>query len=61
MNGSGYGQTVWLYNVDDEGVYLLAHLNSYDKKIAVGKNYLIQKKRRNPFNHNSDKHKGLGR
>ena len=39
MPDSGYGQVVWLYNVDGEGIYLLAHLNSYDSKIAVGKEY----------------------
>ncbi len=39
MPDSGYGQSVWLYNVDDEGVYLLAHLSAYDSQIAVGKEY----------------------
>jgi murein DD-endopeptidase MepM/ murein hydrolase activator NlpD len=118
MPDSGYGQVVWLYNVDGEGIYLLAHLNSYDSKIAVGKEYfpgetvayvggsgrgkmnmwdphlhlsyhkkkydknfiqqktitminnnvilgngysMIREARRDPFNHNSEGHKGFGR
>lgn len=39
MHDSGYGQVVWLYNIDGEGIYLLAHLNAYDSQIAVGKEY----------------------
>lgn len=119
MHDSGYGQVVWLYNIDGEGIYLLAHLNAYDSQITVGKEYfpgdtvayvgasghgklnywdgphlhlsyhkkkydknfiqqktitminnniilgngysIIREARRDPFDHNSIKHKGFGR
>lgn len=34
-----YGKTVWLYNIDGPGVYLLAHLSKFPDDIYVGKEY----------------------
>ena len=37
--GSGYGQTIFLYNLNGKGIYQLSHLSAYDKNIYVGKVY----------------------
>ena len=37
--GSGYGQTIFLYNLNGKGIYQLSHLSAYDKNIYVGKQY----------------------
>ena len=42
-NGDGvdstFGKTVWLYNPDGNGIYLLAHLNKFPDDIFIGKDY----------------------
>lgn len=37
--GSGYGQTIFLYDTQNKGIYQLSHLYEFDKDIYVGKQY----------------------
>lgn len=37
--GSGYGQTIFLYDLNHKGIYQLSHLSAYDESIYVGKVY----------------------